>query len=127
MREILGLKQKRKILSQLNYLELHPIKLVNFLTDEKGLSTLIIPKFENKFLVKFFVRYMKSPNVNLKLDELGSAAWNAIDGVKNVHDISSELIEKFGDKIQPVEERLTKFLTQLLELRLITFEEIKGV
>ncbi|GAB4152517.1 MAG: hypothetical protein Fur0015_15170 [Ignavibacteriales bacterium] len=123
----MGFKERGKILRESNYLDLHPIRLIDFEQDEKGLLTLIIPKFENKFFVKYFVPYMKSPNVKLKLDELGSAAWLAIDGKKSVEEISNELTVKFGEKIQPAEERLTSFLSQLYEQRIITFEEIKGV
>jgi len=89
--------------------------------------TLFIPKFENKFFVKFVMPRLKSPTINLKLDELGSAAWLSVDGKKSVGDIASELVLKFGDKIQPVEERLTKFFTELYMQQLLTFEEIKGV
>lgn len=123
----MGFKERGKILKQINYLDLHPVRLVESESDENGLLTLLIPKFEIKLFVKYILPLLKSPNVKLKLDELGSAAWNAIDGVKNVHQISIELSEKFGDKIHPVEERLTKFLTQLYEQKIITFEEIKGV
>ncbi len=94
--------------------------------DSDNLVTVLIPKFTHSFAKKYFEPILKSPVIKLKLDELGSASWLAIDGKKNVYEIGNELIEKFGDKIQPVEQRLTKYLTQLYEHRLITFEELKG-
>jgi hypothetical protein len=62
--------------------------------------------------------------IKLNLDELGSASWLFMDGKRTVAKISELLLEKFGNKIDPVYERLTKFLTGLYEQRLITFQEI---
>ncbi len=116
--------ERRKILKNANYLELHPIRIHKEEIDKENLVTILIPKFTNKFLVKYFVPKMKSPVIKLKLDELGSSAWLLFDGKKNVGTIAASLTEKFGDKIQPVNERLTKFLTGLYEQKLISFTEI---
>ncbi|MBI1938760.1 MAG: PqqD family protein [Ignavibacteriales bacterium] len=120
----LSFTERRKILKKANYLELHPVRLHNEEIDNDSLVTVLIPKFKNPFLVKYLVPKMKSPDIKLKLDELGSAAWILMDGKRNVAAVASLLTEKFGEKIQPVNERLTKFLTGLYEQRLITFQEI---
>lgn len=122
----MGHSERKKILKDANYLDLKPIKMVEFSVAD-NIVTLLIPKFENKFLVKFVMPRLKSPTINLKLDELGSSAWLSVDGKKSVGDIASELVLNFGDKIQPVEERLTKFFTELYMQQFLTFEEIKGV
>lgn len=120
----LSFTERRKILKKANYLELHPVRLQKEEIDDENLVTILIPKFKNPVLVKYLVPKIKSPDIKLKLDELGSAAWLLMDGKKNVALVASLLTEKFGDKIQPVNERLTKFLTGLYEQRLITFQEI---
>lgn len=116
--------ERRKILKKANYLELHPIRLHNEEIDQENLVTILIPKFTNRVLVKYLVPKMKSPTIKLKLDELGSASWLMFDGKKSVGAIAAALKDKFGDKIQPVNERLTKFLTGLYEQKLISFTEI---
>jgi hypothetical protein len=68
---------------------------------------------------------MKSPDIKVKLDEFGSSAWLKADGTKKVHQISDELFQHFGEAINPVHERLTKFFTQLYEYKFITFNEIE--
>lgn len=118
--------ERRKILKNTSAFDLTPFKLVEHEVGENNLVTVLLPKFQNKFAVKYFQPKIKSPNIKLKLDEIGSAVWLAIDNKKNVGVIARELVEVFGDKIQPVEERLPKFLTQLYEQKLITFEELKG-
>ena len=61
----------------------------------------------------------------LKLDEIGTETWLLIDSKKNVVTIAGELEKKFGDRIEPVNQRLTTFLTQLYRQKFISFIEIK--
>lgn len=118
--------ERRKKLKNANYLELTPVHLMKYSSDENNFVTIHIPKFTSQLGKKFIMPRLKNPYIKLKLDELGSAAWLEIDGKKKVFQIAENLTKKYGQKIHPVEERLTKFLTQLYEQRLITFEEIKG-
>ena len=118
--------QRRKRLKGANYLELTPIRIIKEEIDSNNIVTVLIPKVTNKFAKKYFEPMLKSPFIKLKLDELGSASWLAMSGNKKVFEIVNELKEKFGEKIHPVEERVTKFLTVLYNQKLITFEEVKG-
>lgn len=115
---------RRKILKQANYLELTPMRLVAEEIEPDNLVTVLMPKFKTKFMQKYFLPRSKSAYVKIKLDELGSATWLAIDGKKKVSNIIAELQEQFGDKIQPVETRVTTFLTMLYQQELISFLEI---
>ncbi|MEW6507891.1 MAG: PqqD family protein [Bacteroidota bacterium] len=119
----LNFSKRRKILKNANYLDLHPFKLYGEEINE-NLVTVLIPKFKNKYFAKYIVPKLKSPVFKLNLDEIGSSAWLLLDGKKDVRSISKILLEKFGEKIEPVNQRLTKFLTNLYEQRLITFSEI---
>lgn len=57
----------------------------------------------------------------IKLDPLGSAVWQKIDGLKSVSQIALELDDEWGEQIQPLEPRLKKFLTQLHQAQLIEY------
>jgi hypothetical protein len=120
----LSFSERRRILKGANYLELIPLRLHKEEVSEENLVTVLIPKFQNRFALRFIVPKLKSDVFKLKLDELGSAVWLSIDGRNTVDQIAKQLLKKFGDKIEPVNERLTKFLTGLYEQRLITFQEI---
>lgn len=50
---------------------------------------------------------------NIELDEFGSFVWEQIDGVKNVYEIGIQVKEHFGEKAEPLYERLAKFVTIL--------------
>jgi Coenzyme PQQ synthesis protein D (PqqD) len=117
--------ERRKRLKGANYLELTPIRSVEFETDLNNQITLLLPKFTNAFAKRYIEPRLRTTVFRLKLDELGSASWLAIDGNKNVSTIAEGLLVSIGEKIQPVEERLTKFLTLLYEQRYITFQELE--
>jgi len=117
--------RKKKDLSDINYLELTPHHLYDHVIEENGKVSVLIPRFTNKVLVKTLSPMLKSPFVKTKFDEFGSQVWLEIDGKKKVLDISTNLKQKFGERIEPVEERLTKFLTQLYNYKFVSFNEIK--
>jgi hypothetical protein len=117
--------RKKKKLSDINYLELTPRHLFDHVLEANGKVSVLIPRFTNKILVKTLSPMLKSPFVKTKFDEFGSQVWLEIDGKNKVLDISTNLKQKFGERIEPVEERLTKFLTQLYNYKFVSFNEIK--
>lgn len=118
--------RKKKINSLINYLELTPKRIYNHEIEDSGKVSVLVPKFKNKFLVNVLMSRLKSPYIKAKLDDFGSLTWMEMDGTKNVQSISQSLTLKFGEKVQPVNERLTKFLTQLYQYNFITFKEINS-
>ncbi len=117
--------QRRRILKGANYLELTPVRTEHFETSTGGLVTLLVPKFKSRTLSYFLIPKGKSDHFRIRLDEMGSATWLAIDGQKNVGVLCQILSDVVGEKIQPVHERVPKFLTTLYEQRYITFKELQ--
>jgi hypothetical protein len=115
------LRRKSKQNTEVNLWELIPVRKFEFEKSENELVTILIPKFTNKFLVQYLMPRLKYPFIKIKLDEIGSAVWNEIDGKKKVGEIADILEKKFGEKIQPIEERLSKFFTQLKLHQFIDF------
>jgi len=106
-----------------NLLELTPRQNKEF-EDEEGIVTILIPKFRNAFMKSLIPKH-KSPDIRIKLDELGSAVWRVIDGKTKVESIISDLSEKLGGKIAPAEERISKFFTQIHQYKFVKFIEIE--
>lgn len=125
--------RRRRILKNTNSLDLIPIRKVEHIFRENELQavncvqliTLLLPKFKNEKFRKFFIPHSRSEFIQIKLDEIGSATWLFIDGKKNVQQICDILVDKFGDKVNPVEERISKFLTGLYNNRYITFKQLE--
>jgi len=120
----LTFQERKKILKKANTLDLTPIKLEHEEISDSGLITIVIPKFKNKIAVKYFMPNMKSGVINLKLDKFGSGVWRNINGKNSVQKIIDKLVQEFGEEIQPAEERVTKFIFQIYEQRLISFNEL---
>lgn len=98
-----------------NYLEFIPSHKegMNWSTDEKGIVTLEI---ENKGVFNCIAQKLfKKPKISyVHLDELGSFVWPLVDGEKNITAIGVLVEQHFGEKANPLYERLSKFF-QILE------------
>ena len=58
--------------------------------------------------------FRKPKYSNIELDEFGSFVWEKIDGVRNVHEIGVLVRGHFGEKAEPLYERLAKYF-QILD------------
>lgn len=62
----------------------------------------------------------------INLDDYGSAVWNLCDGMRTVREIGEGLRDRFGEKVEPLYERLGKFIAILKNNDLIRFAEDDG-
>lgn len=106
-----------------NFLDFKPQRAIDFTQNSDGLITILKPKFNNRWLVKYLLPRMQRPNFKIKLDKVGSFVWKLCDGNMTVHKIGVEMKEKFGEKIDPVYERLSHFLHQLSQNKFISFQK----
>ncbi len=106
-----------------NYLEKKPTlkKEISF-KNENGIITLEI---ENKGIMnKIAQTLFKKPKVSfIHLDELGSFALTKADGIKNILEIGGFVKEKFGEKAEPLYERLAKFFQVMDSYSFIEWKE----
>ncbi len=98
-----------------NYLKKIPVKNpeIQWTTDENGIVTLQV---ENKGVAnKIAQKLLKKPEISyIHLDENGSFVWPLIDGEKDIIAIGEFVKEHFGEKANPLYERLVKFF-QILD------------
>lgn len=80
--------------------------------DEDGRVTLFV---ENKgFFNKLAQLLAKKPKISqIHLDEMGDFIWPIIDGKKSIYDISVLVKEEFGDKAEPLYNRLVQYMRNL--------------
>lgn len=93
-----------------NYLDLVPQinEGLNWNKDENGIVTLEIENtgLFNRIAQKIF----KKPKWSyVHLDELGSFVWLLIDGKTNIGNIGVSVKEHFGEKAEPLYEKLVKY------------------
>jgi hypothetical protein len=85
--------------------------------NEDGIVTLLIR--QDHMVQRIFRRLrVKIPEYQrITMDEFGSYTFLQIDGQKTVREIGEALEARFGDKVQPLYERLSLFLTHIQERR----------
>ena len=98
-----------------NYLDRQPRRPegISWSADENGIITLDIENTGafNRIAQKFF----KKPKVtHIHLDEMGSFVWPLLDGEKNIIELGKEVEKHFGEKANPLYERLAKYF-QILD------------
>ena len=108
------MKKKKNVISQ-NYLEKIPVRPehIQWSADEEGIVTLDIKNsgLFNRVAQKLF----KKPKVShIHLDEMGSFVWPLLDGEKNIIELGKLVEAEFGEKANPLYERLAKYF-QILD------------
>lgn len=110
---------KKQVLDE-NYLERKPVRneSISWKQDDEGKVTLEIDNtgFFNTIAQKLF----KKPKVSyIHLDENGSFLWPLLDGEKTILDLGVLVKEHFGEKAEPLYERLCKYFSILESYKFI--------
>lgn len=106
----------------INYLEYVPRRTIDHEEGEDGRLILLRPKFVKGPLARWLQPRIKRKHFRVRLDDLGSATWRAIDGRRTVGQIADLLYEEFGERIEPRYERMSMFIDSLAKGAMITFE-----
>ncbi|MBE5943757.1 MAG: PqqD family protein [Lachnospiraceae bacterium] len=106
--------KKKNVISK-NYLEQIPLRNpdIDWTSDEEGAVTLHIKNkgVMNKIAQKLF----KKPEVShVYMEEIGSFLWPHLNGDKDIVALGELVKEHFGEKAEPLYERLAKYF-QILE------------
>lgn len=86
---------------------------VNYKIDDNGIVTVLEKQDHN--IQKFFrkLRFKIPLYKEITFDEISSEVFTQIDGIKTVKEIGEYLEVKFGEKINPLYERLLTFLNHI--------------
>ncbi|OGU61038.1 MAG: hypothetical protein A2X64_10365 [Ignavibacteria bacterium GWF2_33_9] len=98
-----------KINKDTNFLELIPKRKVGIEKTEDNKVKLLIPRFKNKLAQKYLIPKFQSKHIEAKLDEYGSTCITLSNGERNIYEIAKIMKEQFGEKIEPVYERVSKY------------------
>lgn len=108
------MKRNKGNKSDKNYLDFIPVKseVFRYSIDENGKVTIdILNKgVFNRIAQKFF---KKPEYTHVHLDEMGNFIWPLIDGRKTVYDIAQLVKEHFGEKAEPLYNRLVMYMRTL--------------
>ena len=121
--------QRSKILKKANYLDLTPLRQMEFKTKDDSRVDIIMPRFKHHIWKRALQPHWKKEVIPIHLDEIGSAIWLRMDGINNVSELCKSLQATYPEKLHPPEEtekRVAQFLSLLYQQRYITFKEITG-
>ncbi len=107
-----------------NYLDRKPLRKegIGWSADDNGIITLEV---ENKGVFNFLAqKLLKKPRISyIHLDEMGSFVWPLLDGEKDITAIGVFVQEHFGEKANPLYERLAKYFQILDSYNFITWNK----
>lgn len=113
----------KKNIKEENYLERKPVckNGLNWSKDENGNVTL---EMENKGVAnRLMQKLIKKPKISyIHLDEMGSFIWPLMDGEKNILEIGKLVEEHFGEKANPLYERLSQYFKTLEKYNFIEYK-----
>ena len=113
----------KKNIKDENYLEKKPIckNGLNWSKDENGNVTL---EMENKGVAnRIMQKLIKKPKTSyIHLDEMGSFIWPLMDGERDILEIGKFVEEHFGEKANPLYERLSQYFKTLEKYNFIEYK-----
>lgn len=107
---------------QQNYLDFIPVinPQNSWSQDENGIVT--IDMVHRGFYAHIAQKFFHTPRVShIKLDEYGSFLWKEIDGIQNVGVLAQKMKVQFGERAEPLYDRLVKYMQILHNNRFILF------
>lgn len=104
-----------------NILDMIPLRSYEW-EEKEGTISIKVPKFRSKLGDKFCGLIKKERTYKVNLDEYGSYAWKLCDGKRTVREIGDSLKEKFGEKVEPVYERVAELFNIMEANRLISYK-----
>lgn len=115
----------KRILKSANSLDLIPVRLCGY-EEKDGKIILMVPKFQSKWINNLFpvTRLMY---YHISLDDTGSEVWRNITDMRNIYDISREVMNKFKNQVPSSDEfqqRIVKFINMLYDRKCISFQQI---
>jgi len=102
-----------------NLLSLKPQRNLLWETAENECVVLLVPKFRNRLVIKWFVPMLAKPNIRVTLDQLGSYCWQHFDGKTTVQEIGERMSHDFSQPVDSMYERIGKFIATLARDRFV--------
>jgi hypothetical protein len=108
--------------TQQNYINKIPVPRQDLVWEQND-KNIVTLQLENKGFANFLAqKLLKKPKISyIHLDEFGSFVWLQINGTRDISAIGELIRERFGEKAEPLYERLTQYFKTLEHYGFITF------
>ena len=99
----------------------HPRRLLEW-REEDGHCVLLRPRLGSSRVGRWVAGLAGDPHYRIRLDEVGTLVWKACDGETSLADIAWRMRDRFGDRVDPVDQRLARFVRKMLKGRMIAVD-----
>ena len=92
--------------------------------EEGGRCVLLRPRLGPSRLGRWLVGIVGETHYRILLDDVGTLVWKACDGETSLADIIVLMRTKFGNRVEPAEERLAQFVRKMLKGKMVSVERL---
>ncbi|EOD00019.1 PqqD family protein [Caldisalinibacter kiritimatiensis] len=97
-----------------NFFDMIPVKSQKIEWEIKDDNTVQLIINRDSIFDKIVRKFFNTPEkMYIDLDDIGSYVWKSIDGERNVYEISKLLKDRFGEKAEPLNDRLITYISIL--------------
>lgn len=114
-------RKRQKVLEDVNVFDLVPVRRAAW-EEKDGRVVVERPRPDRRSLGAVFEWlgfYMSVPKI--RLDEKGSETWKLLDGNRTVSTVVRDMRERFGDEVEPAEERVGRVVQVFHQEDLISY------
>ncbi len=86
---------------------------------DDGRCVVLRPQLGESRIGRWLASKLGDPCYRIRLDDVGTFIWKACDGETPLTEIAGRLRSQFGDRVEPAEERLARFVQSMLRSRMI--------
>jgi hypothetical protein len=118
-------RRRHDALAAVNVLEVVPVRVAEWEEQSEGRVVIHrpLPKTSGfRYLIDRLLFEMSTRRI--RLDVVGSHAWQLFDGTQSVAEIVDALRVEFGDDVEPAEERVCKLVQMLRGQLLVAYRGI---
>lgn len=108
-----------------NLLDLTPRREVEWEVAADGFITLVRerPRVRGPSSLGRWISFMLAPP-RIRLDDVGSFVWLHLDGGTDVRELAELVRAEFGDRVEPVGQRLGQLIRLLRRERFVSYTEL---
>ena len=96
-----------------------PRRRLDWREADDGRCVVLRPRLGRSRIGRWLASKVGDPCYRIRLDDIGSFIWKTCDGDTPLTEIAARLRAEFGDRVEPAEERLVRFVQSMLRSRMI--------
>ena len=96
-----------------------PRRRLDWREADHGCCVVLRSRFGEGRLGRWLASKLGDSFYRIRLDDVGTFIWRACDGGTPLAEIAGRLRDEFGERVEPAEERLARFVHSMLRSRMI--------